>query len=90
MAAPFEIQSQVIPDAIVGQDILAKSPTGSGKTLAFAIPVVEQLDPDAPSPAALILVPTRELAAQVAAETVRGRQGPRPARRGRLRRRLDR
>ena len=69
MAAPFEIQSQVIPDAIAGQDILAKSPTGSGKTLAFAIPVVEQLDADAPSPAALILVPTRELAAQVAAET---------------------
>ena len=69
MAAPFEIQSQVIPDAITGQDVLAKSPTGSGKTLAFAIPVVEQLEPDAPSPAALILVPTRELAAQVAAET---------------------
>ena len=69
MAAPFEIQSQVIPDAINGQDILAKSPTGSGKTLAFAIPVVEQLERDAPSPAALILVPTRELAAQVAAET---------------------
>ena len=69
MVAPFEIQSQVIPDAITGQDILAKSPTGSGKTLAFAIPVVEQLERDAPSPAALILVPTRELAAQVAAET---------------------
>ena len=69
MAAPFEIQSQVIPDAISGQDILAKSPTGSGKTLAFAIPVVEQVEPDGPTPAALILVPTRELAAQVAAET---------------------
>jgi ATP-dependent RNA helicase RhlE len=70
MAAPFAIQTQVIPDALSGQDILAKSPTGSGKTLAFAIPLVEQLESDAPTPAALILVPTRELAAQVAAETI--------------------
>ena len=35
---PFEIQSQVIPDAISGQDILAKSPTGSGKTQSFCNP----------------------------------------------------
>ena len=67
--APFAIQTQVIPDAISGQDILAKSPTGSGKTLAFAIPVVEQTERNSGAPAALILVPTRELAAQVAAET---------------------
>ena len=74
MAAPFEIQSQVIPDAMSGQDILAKSPTGSGKTLAFAIPVVEQVAADAPTPAALILVPTRELAAQVAPRPPRSRK----------------
>ena len=65
---PFEIQALVIPNAIEGRDILAKSPTGSGKTLAFAGPIVERLDSSDPLPSALILVPTRELAAQVAAE----------------------
>ena len=53
----------VIEDATAGRDTLAKSKTGSGKTLGFAIPIVEQLDPDATKhPAALVLVPTRELA----------------------------
>ena len=62
---PFEIQGQVLPDALAGQDVLAKAPTGSGKTLAFGIPLVELVDPNGPTPAALVLVPTRELAAQV-------------------------
>jgi ATP-dependent RNA helicase RhlE len=62
---PFPIQSMVIPDAIAGRDVLAKSRTGSGKTLAFALPIVERLTPKG-SPSALILVPTRELATQVA------------------------
>jgi superfamily II DNA/RNA helicase len=66
--APFAIQTLVIPDGLRGQDLLAKSPTGSGKTLAFAIPIVQQLDAGAPRPAALVLVPTRELAVQVAEE----------------------
>jgi ATP-dependent RNA helicase RhlE len=66
--APFEIQAMVIPEALRGGDVLAKSPTGSGKTLAFAIPIVERIDPKATAPAALILVPTRELAAQVTEE----------------------
>jgi ATP-dependent RNA helicase DeaD/ATP-dependent RNA helicase RhlE len=66
--APFRIQSLVLPDLLEGRDVLAKSPTGSGKTLAFAIPIVEALDASDQRPAALILVPTRELAAQVAAE----------------------
>ena len=39
---PFTIQSLVLPDALAGLDVLAKSPTGSGKTLAFAIPIVER------------------------------------------------
>ena len=39
---PFQIQILVLPDALRGQDILAKSPTGSGKTLAFAVPIVER------------------------------------------------
>src|SRR6266849_7788909 len=66
--APFEIQARVIPDAIAGRDVLAKSRTGSGKTLAFAVPIVERLEHDQKSPSALILVPTRELATQVADE----------------------
>ena|SRR5712691_6801564 len=64
---PFPIQSMVLQDATSGRDTLAKSQTGSGKTLGFAIPIVERLDPKKdPHPAALVLVPTRELAAQVA------------------------
>ena len=63
--SPFEIQERVLPDALAGQDVLAKAPTGSGKTLAFGIPLVERIDPAGPQPSALVLVPTRELAAQV-------------------------
>jgi superfamily II DNA/RNA helicase len=63
--APFPIQSSVIPEGLRGGDVLAKSPTGSGKTLAFAIPIVQLLDASKSKAAALILVPTRELAVQV-------------------------
>jgi superfamily II DNA/RNA helicase len=62
---PFQIQSRAIPPALAGTDLLAKSPTGSGKTLAFAAPLVERLPRDDARPAALVLVPTRELALQV-------------------------
>src|SRR5881398_488414 len=65
---PFRIQELVLPDALAGLDVLAKSPTGSGKTLAFALPIVERLAANGPRPSALVLVPTRELAAQVTAE----------------------
>jgi ATP-dependent RNA helicase RhlE len=65
---PFRIQALVLPDALAGLDVLAKSPTGSGKTLAFALPIVERTTPADARPSALILVPTRELAAQVSAE----------------------
>jgi ATP-dependent RNA helicase RhlE len=65
---PFRIQALVLPDALAGLDVLAKSPTGSGKTLAFAVPIVERTTPADARPSALILVPTRELAAQVSAE----------------------
>ncbi len=64
--APFQIQTLVIPEALRGGDVLAKSPTGSGKTLAFAIPIVENGN-DA-TPFALVLVPTRELCVQVTEE----------------------
>ncbi|MGH2650320.1 MAG: DEAD/DEAH box helicase [Actinomycetota bacterium] len=62
---PFPIQALVIPDALAGRDVLARSRTGSGKTLAFAVPIVERLEPGAARPGALVLVPTRELAAQI-------------------------
>ena len=65
---PFPIQAHVLPDALAGLDVLAQSPTGSGKTLAFALPIVERTAPRDPHPSALVLVPTRELAAQVTAE----------------------
>ena len=65
---PFEIQALAIPEALRGGDVLAKSPTGSGKTLVFALAIVERLDLAAPKPAALVLVPTRELCVQVTTE----------------------
>ena len=63
--APFAIQTLVLADALAGVDILAASPTGSGKTLAFGIPIVERTAGANGRPAALVLVPTRELASQV-------------------------
>ena len=63
---PFRIQSLVLPDALAGRDVLAKAPTGSGKTLAFGIPIVERITGFTRAPEALVLVPTRELAIQVA------------------------
>ena len=65
---PFAIQALVLPDALAGLDILAESPTGSGKTLAFGLPLVERTAGAGKRPAALVLVPTRELALQVAAD----------------------
>jgi superfamily II DNA/RNA helicase len=66
--APFRIQTLVLPDALAGRDVLAKAPTGSGKTIAFGLPVVERTDASQKAPSVLILVPTRELALQVAEE----------------------
>ncbi len=65
---PFAIQTLVMPDALEGRDVLARSRTGSGKTLAFAVPMVERLQPNGRSPLGLILTPTRELAGQVTEE----------------------
>ena len=65
---PFSIQTLALPDALAGNDLLAKAPTGSGKTLAFAVPIVERLQAGDARPSALVLVPTRELAVQVAGE----------------------
>ena len=66
---PFPIQVLVMADALAGRDVLARSRTGSGKTLAFALPIVERLSAATEErPSALVLVPTRELAAQVVGE----------------------
>jgi ATP-dependent RNA helicase RhlE len=65
IVAPFRIQALVVPEAIRGGDVLAKSPTGSGKTLAFVLLIVERLQPADGPTSAVVLVPTRELAQQV-------------------------
>jgi ATP-dependent RNA helicase RhlE len=65
---PFPIQTLVMADALAGHDVLAKSRTGSGKTLAFALPIVERVRKGGHGPSVLVLVPTRELAVQVADE----------------------
>ncbi|ASA20581.1 DEAD/DEAH box helicase [Paenibacillus donghaensis] len=62
---PTEVQRKVIPVALKQQDLIVKSQTGSGKTAAFGIPVCELVDWTENKPQALILTPTRELAAQV-------------------------
>jgi superfamily II DNA/RNA helicase len=65
---PFPVQEMVIRDALAGRDLLVQSPTGSGKTLAFGVPLVDLIRPEAGAPGALVLAPTRELAAQIVAE----------------------
>jgi ATP-dependent RNA helicase RhlE len=65
---PFPIQALVLPDALAGFDVLAKSRTGSGKTLVFTLAIVERVSSQAGTPSALVIVPTRELAVQVADE----------------------
>ena len=66
ITSPFPIQALTLGDALAGRDICGKAPTGSGKTLAFALPVAVRTPRATPGrPTALILTPTRELAAQV-------------------------
>ena len=62
------IQSSAIPLIMEGHDVVGQSETGSGKTAAFCIPAIERVDASVPSVQVLILVPTRELATQVADE----------------------
>jgi superfamily II DNA/RNA helicase len=64
---PFPVQAMTIPDARAGRDVLGKAKTGSGKTLAFGLPLVERTPKaELRRPRSLVLVPTRELAVQVA------------------------
>ena len=65
----FPIQEAALPDALAGRDVVGKAATGSGKTLAFGLPLMARLGKARPrKPVALVLVPTRELAAQVQKE----------------------
>ncbi|NPA53677.1 MAG: DEAD/DEAH box helicase [Aquificae bacterium] len=65
---PTEIQKKAIPIIYKGKDLIAQAQTGTGKTAAFGIPIVDKINPEKKQIQALILVPTRELAIQVAKE----------------------
>ncbi|MCP4595241.1 DEAD/DEAH box helicase [Neptuniibacter sp.] len=72
---PTPIQEKAIPLVMEGHDLLAEAQTGTGKTASFALPIIEKLSKKAPDPKyrsirALVLVPTRELAIQVADNTL--------------------
>jgi len=64
---PTHVQAKLIPVALSGKDVLGQSKTGTGKTAAFGLPILHLLDGSTPF-AALVLVPTRELAVQVTHE----------------------
>src|SRR6516165_6552426 len=66
-ATPTPIQCAAIPAVLAGRDVLAGAQTGTGKTAAFVLPILQRLHaPQGCAPRALVLAPTRELAAQVA------------------------
>jgi superfamily II DNA/RNA helicase len=72
ITVPFPIQAAALPDCLAGRDVCGKAPTGAGKTLAFGLAVMARMamKPAARRrgrrhPSALVLVPTRELAAQI-------------------------
>ncbi|HSW35679.1 MAG TPA: DEAD/DEAH box helicase [Candidatus Limnocylindrales bacterium] len=66
--SPTAIQEEVVPPAMLGQDIIGQAQTGTGKTAAFGIPLVEKIGVEATDIKGLVLTPTRELAIQVAEE----------------------
>jgi superfamily II DNA/RNA helicase len=69
LTSPFPIQAAALPDALAGRDVCGRAPTGSGKTLVFGLAIATRCGGAAPRrPRALVLVPTRELAAQVQRE----------------------
>ncbi|MGH2587054.1 MAG: DEAD/DEAH box helicase [Dehalococcoidia bacterium] len=69
--APTPVQEQAIPLMLDRRDVVGQAQTGTGKTAAFGVPIAESLDPTLPAVQAIVLVPTRELANQVAQELTR-------------------
>ncbi len=67
-SAPTDVQSETVPRAMSGRDLVVQSRTGTGKTAAFGIPIVEKIDTTREAVQAVALAPTRELALQVAQE----------------------
>src|SRR5690606_26216504 len=63
---PTAIQSEAIPALLAGRDVTGVAQTGTGKTAAYGLPLLASIDPAQPGVQALVLVPTRELAIQVA------------------------
>ena len=66
--AASPIQAQAIPAQLEGHDMVGQAQTGTGKTAAFGIPLLQKIDPDNKKLQAIVLLPTRELAIQVAEE----------------------
>jgi ATP-dependent RNA helicase DeaD len=66
IVTPTDIQANSIPPLLEGRDVIGQAHTGSGKTLAFGLPLIERINPENKWLQALVLVPTRELAIQVA------------------------
>ena len=64
--SPSPIQAATIPVLLAGHDVIGQAQTGTGKTAAFALPFLSMLDVARREPQVLVLVPTRELAIQVA------------------------
>src|ERR1700752_2463141 len=64
----FPIQAEAIAPILEGKDLIGQAHTGSGKTLAYAVPMLQSLPPNQRGIQGLVLVPTRELAVQVAGE----------------------
>ncbi|MBP2652376.1 MAG: box helicase domain protein [Firmicutes bacterium] len=65
ITVPTEIQTQVIPSALKGKDIVGQSATGTGKTIAYLLPLIQRLDASQRQVQAIILAPTHELAIQI-------------------------
>lgn len=68
ISVPTPVQTQAIPLALKGVDVIVQAQTGTGKTLAFALPLLSRIDTTKDQTQALVLTPTRELALQITAE----------------------
>ncbi|WNS76325.1 DEAD/DEAH box helicase [Bacillus sp. DTU_2020_1000418_1_SI_GHA_SEK_038] len=72
---PTTIQSNAIPAAVEGKDLIAESPTGTGKTLAYLLPILEKIESDQKSLQAVIIAPSQELVMQILQEIQKWSEG---------------